>query len=80
MAVKYANEIIVLSKGVKKYFKDTYNIDTTFIPNGVNKPKVKEADIITKKYGIKKDDYILKSSIISSSISLPSKNNLILNL
>lgn len=59
MAVKYANEIIVLSKGVKKYFKDTYNIDTTFIPNGVNKPKVKEADIITKKYGIKKDDYIL---------------------
>ena len=59
MAVKYANEIIVLSKGVQKYFKDTYNRDTTFIPNGVNKPEIREADIITKKYGLKKDDYIL---------------------
>ncbi len=59
LAVKYADEIIVLSKGVQKYFKDTYNRDTNFIPNGVNKPVLREADIITKKYGLKKDDYIL---------------------
>lgn len=58
-AVKYADEIIVLSKGVKEYFKDTYNRETVFIPNGVNKPEIKEAKIITKKYGLKKDDYIL---------------------
>lgn len=59
LAVKYADEIIVLSKGVQKYFKDTYNRNTTFIPNGVNKPRIREAELITKKYGLKKDDYIL---------------------
>lgn len=59
MAVKYADEIIVLSKNVQKYFKDTYNRDTMYIPNGVNKPEIKGADEITKKWGLKKDDYIL---------------------
>lgn len=59
LAVKYADEIIVLSKGVQKYFKDTYNRDTVFIPNGVNKPTIKEAEIIKEKYGLEKDSYIL---------------------
>lgn len=59
MAAKYADEIIVLSKGVQKYFKDTYNRDTHFIPNGVNKPTIREANIIKEKYGLEKDKYIL---------------------
>ena len=59
LAVKYADEIIVLSKGVQKYFKDTYGRDTVFISNGVNKPVIKKADIINKKYSLDKDDYIL---------------------
>ena len=33
-AVKYADEIIVLSKGVQKYFMETYGRETHFIPNG----------------------------------------------
>ena len=57
-AVKYADEIIVLSKGVQDYFKNEYNRDTHFIPNGVNKPKVVEAQQI-KKWGLEKDNYIL---------------------
>ena len=59
MAVKYADEIIVLSENVKKYFKETYNRDTNFIPNGVSKPEIKEAKIINEKYGLRKNDYIL---------------------
>lgn len=59
MAVKYADEIIVLSKNVQKYFKDTYNRKTVFIPNGVNKPTNIKASIIKNKYNLKKDDYIL---------------------
>lgn len=59
LAVKYADEIIVLSKGVQKYFKDTYNRETHFIPNGVNKPNIKEPNIIKQKYNLNKDDYIL---------------------
>lgn len=59
LAVKYADEIIVLSKGVQKYFKDTYNRDTIFLPNGVNRPKIREVDIIKEKYNLEKDSYIL---------------------
>lgn len=59
LAVKYADEIIVLSNGVQKYFKDTYNRNTVFIPNGVNKPIIREPKIIKEKYGLDKDSYIL---------------------
>lgn len=58
-AVKYADEIIVLSENVKKYFKDTYNRETVFVPNGVNKPENIEAHEIIEKYNLKKDDYFL---------------------
>lgn len=59
MAAKYADEVIVLSKNVQKYFMDTYHRETKYISNGVNIPEIKEADIIHKKYGLKKDNYIL---------------------
>lgn len=58
-AVKYADEIIVLSKGVQDYFKNTYNRETKFIPNGVNRPVIAEADEISQKYGLAKNSYIL---------------------
>ena len=58
-AVKYADEIIVLSKGIQKYFKDIYGRSTCFIPNGVNKPEIRVAELITKKYGLVKDSYML---------------------
>lgn len=58
-AVKYADKIIVLSENVQHYFKDTYGRDTEFIPNGINKPLIREANIIRKKYGLEKDGYIL---------------------
>ena len=58
-AVKYADEIIVLSKGVQDYFKDTYGRKTHFIPNGVNRPEIREANLITEKFGLTKNSYIL---------------------
>ena len=58
-AARFADEIIVLSKGVQQYFLDTYGRETKFIPNGVSKPEIREAEEITAKYGLKKDDYIL---------------------
>ena len=59
MAVKYADEIIVLSKGVQEYFHSTYGRKTKFIPNGVNRHEIREADLIKQKYGLEKDKYIL---------------------
>ncbi len=59
MAVRYADEIIVLSGNVQSYFKETYGRDTNYIPNGIEKPEIKEANIIKQKYGLEKDSYIL---------------------
>ena len=59
MAAKYADEVIVLSLNVQQYFKDTYNRETIYIPNGVAKTEFREPDIISKKFGLEKDKYIL---------------------
>lgn len=58
-AAKFADEIIVLSENVQNYFKENYNRETVFIPNGVTRPKKAEADEITQKYGLKEKEYIL---------------------
>lgn len=58
-AVRYADEIIVLSKGVQDYFKQTYGRKTRFIPNGVNRPEIRKTELITEKFGLMKDSYIL---------------------
>jgi glycosyltransferase involved in cell wall biosynthesis len=58
-AVKYADEIIVLSHGVQNYFKDTYGRKTIYIPNGVTKPEIREAELIREKFGLEKNGYIL---------------------
>lgn len=58
-AARFADEIIVLSEGVQQYFLDTYGRKTVFIPNGVNRPVIREAKIIKEKFGLEKDDYIL---------------------
>lgn len=58
MAVKHADEIIVLSQGVKNYFEKEYNRETVFIPNGVNRPEIRTAKEI-RKWGLEKDNYIL---------------------
>ena len=59
MAVKWADEMIVLSKQVQKYFKDNYNRNTVFIPNGVTRPEKKKADLISRQFGLQKNSYIL---------------------
>ena len=40
-------------------YKHTYGRETRFIPNGVNRPEIKEAKLITEKFGLTKDSYIL---------------------
>ena len=59
---KYADEVIVLSQAAYDYFKETYNRETTIIHNGISRPQRKDAELITEKYGLKKDEYI---SIVS---------------
>lgn len=59
IAAKYADEVIVLSTNVQQYFKDTYNRETIYIPNGVNKTEFRDPDLIANKFGLEKEKYIL---------------------
>lgn len=59
MAAKYADEVIVLSDNVRKYFAETYHRETVYIPNGINRPKPQGAAVIGEKYGLEKDGYFL---------------------
>ena len=59
MAVRFADEIIVLSRGVQNYFVDTYGRETVFIPNGVCPAEKKEAQQITECFDLKAGEYIL---------------------
>lgn len=59
IAAKYADELIVLSESVQKYFMDTYGRKTVFIPNGVDRPTLRSPQLIREKYGLEKDGYIL---------------------
>ena len=59
MAAKYADEVIVLSRNVQQYFADTYGRQTHYIPNGISRPKVREAELIREKYGLEKNGYFL---------------------
>ena len=58
-AVRYADEIIVLNKGEQKYFWKQYRRKTWLIPNGVNRPVLRKAKLISEKWGLEKDNYIL---------------------
>lgn len=58
-AVRYADEIIVLSENVRDYFLREYGRETVFIPNGVNTVEKQAADIIEKEIGLETQEYIL---------------------
>lgn len=58
-AVRFCHEIIVLSKAVQDYFRDTYGRETKLIPNGVNRPKTVPANLIRETFGLEGQDYIL---------------------
>lgn len=58
-AVRFADEIIVLSRGVQDYFRQTYGRETVFIPNGVSRPAVRPAEKIKALWGLEKDGYVL---------------------
>ena len=58
-ASKYADEIIVLSKGNQDYFLQEYNRNTILIPNGVSEPTIREPKLIRERFELAKNDYLL---------------------
>lgn len=66
MAAKHAHEIIVLSRDMQRYFKETYHRDTVYIPNGVDRPAKKSAELITDQWGLTESDYFLSLARLTS--------------
>lgn len=67
---KCADEIIVLSTGVQEYFKDTYNRDAVFIPNGVTRPQRRNPQLIKEQYGLSGNDYFCALSRLTEEKGL----------
>lgn len=59
IAAAYANEIIVLSQSARRYFREIYHRNVAVIPNGIDRPMRRDAEVITKQWGLIKDEYIL---------------------
>lgn len=59
VAARFADEIIVLSEGVQRYFLETYKRQTTLIPNGLPQVQRRTAELITQRYGVAADEYFL---------------------
>ncbi len=56
---RYADEVIVLSRNVQKYFLEQYGRETVYIPNGVLRPRPAEQEDPLFAFGLEKDEYIL---------------------
>lgn len=58
-AARFSDALLVLSRGNKRYFRDTYNRDAIYIPNGVNVKSCLEPVEIGRAWGLEKHGYIL---------------------
>ncbi|MBR5114060.1 MAG: glycosyltransferase family 4 protein [Oscillospiraceae bacterium] len=58
-AVRHAHSIIVLSEGVRTYFRERYGRETVLIPNGIDPAEIRPACEITKQFGLAPREYIL---------------------
>ena len=58
-ASQKAGALIVLSKAVRGYFRDEYGREAEFVPNGVDIPEPRQANLITERWGLSEGSYVL---------------------
>ncbi len=58
-AVRFADQIIVLSRSAQEYFQKLYRRETVLIYNGIDPVVPKEAQEISREYGLQKNGYLL---------------------
>lgn len=54
-----ADQVIVLSRAAQQYFRETYGRETVLLPNGIDRPERRDPDLIARKHGLGKGDYLL---------------------
>ncbi|MCG2808884.1 MAG: glycosyltransferase family 4 protein [Candidatus Portnoybacteria bacterium] len=57
-----ADEVIAVSEEIQEYIAKTYKRKSSFIPHGVDEEEKIPANLIVRKWGLKKDGYILAVS------------------
>lgn len=58
-AARYADGLIVLSRGNQDYFRDTYGREATLIPNGITPEADLPAREISERWGLTEGSYVL---------------------
>lgn len=58
-AVRYADGLIVLSRGNQDYFRETYSREATLIPNGIAPEPDLPAKEISERWGLTQGSYVL---------------------
>ncbi len=56
---KFSHKTINVSKNLVDHYREKYNLKTTYIPNGVERPELRKPLSIKDKYQLNTDDYIL---------------------
>lgn len=59
IAVRWADELVVVSKKIHDYFKESYGRETTYIPNGFEKKSPPTTTSGLCKYGLDPNGYVL---------------------
>lgn len=59
IAMKFAHEVISVSRTLKNYAYEAYGRDTTYIPNGISQVQARQASMITQEFGLHTDDYFV---------------------
>lgn len=54
-----ADEVIVLSRSIKAYFKEEYDRDVCYIPNGISMPEKVENDSVLDRFRLRGRDFLL---------------------
>ncbi|MFA5995846.1 MAG: glycosyltransferase family 4 protein [Patescibacteria group bacterium] len=62
MAMKFAHEVITVSKALQSYTYESYRKITTYIPNGISETTHQPAKLITSQFGLHPEQYILSVS------------------
>lgn len=58
-SVKFSHDTITVSRVLQRYSSDNYRTNTIYVPNGVDLHKSVKPQIIKKKYGLQKGNYLL---------------------
>lgn len=59
LAAERAGSLVVLSEGVRRYFRDEYGREAAFVPNGVEVREPRPARLIAERWGLSEGSYVL---------------------